>query len=212
MARQPTPAALRPDGRRARGDRTRHTVLKHAMEIAATEGLEGLTFGGIASAAGVPKSTLQVLFKDRETLQLQTLTTAADEFAAGIRERLPADKTAFERLRTLCDAWFDLVSSGVLAGGCPVTAATAEYRARPGAIQTLVGEHRARWRAALTGAVKAAQEEGSLRPDVDPQQVVFEILAFQAAANVNAGDSAAPDMRRARRGVHALLDRARSPD
>src|ERR1700722_3871230 len=80
-AHEPT---LRPDGRRASGDRTRHPVLKQAMQIAATEGLEGLTFGGIASAAEVPKSTLQVLFKDRETLQLQTLSAAADEFAAGI--------------------------------------------------------------------------------------------------------------------------------
>ena len=77
-----------PDGRRARGDRTRQAVLKHAIEITAAEGLEGLTFGRVAQAAGVPKSTLQVLFKDRESLQLQTLAAAADEFAVGIRERL----------------------------------------------------------------------------------------------------------------------------
>lgn len=199
-----------PDGRRARGDRTRQAVLKHAIEITAAEGLEGLTFGRVAQAAGVPKSTLQVLFKDRESLQLQTLTAAADEFAAGIRERLPEGQKAFERLRALCDAWFDLVGSGLMPGGCPVTAATAEYRARPGAIHAVVAEQHARWRAALNNAVKAAQKEGALDPGIDSQQVVFEILAFQAAANLAAGDNAAPDMRRARRSVHALLERARS--
>ena len=47
---------------------------------------------------------------------------------------------------------------------------------------------------------------------LDLQQVVFEILALQLAANLNSGDSAAPDARRTRPGVHALLERACSAD
>jgi uncharacterized protein YtpQ (UPF0354 family) len=50
-------------------------------------------------------------------------------------QRLPDGRKAFEKLRALCDAWFDLVGSGVMLGGCPVTAATAECRSRPGAIR-----------------------------------------------------------------------------
>jgi AcrR family transcriptional regulator len=199
----------KPDGRRLRGDRTRRAVLDQAVRIAAVDGLEGLTFGRVAEATGVAKSTLQALFKDRETLQMQTLNAGAEIFAEGIRNRLPEHAGAIGYLRALCDAWFDLVDDGSLPGGCLVTAATAEYRARPGAMQTLISEHRNRWRATLLAAAKAAKKEGALDSNCDPEQLVFEILAFQGAANVSAaGVANTADLRRARRSVRALLERA----
>src|SRR5919197_4349625 len=134
----------KPDVRRVRGDRTRQAVLSQAVRIAAMEGLEGLTFGRVALSAGVPKSTLQVIFRDREALQIQTLSAGADAFAACIRERLPSGIGTFDHLKALCEAWFDFVGDGAVPGGCLVTAATAEYRARPGTIQKLVAEHRDR--------------------------------------------------------------------
>jgi AcrR family transcriptional regulator len=210
MTEAPLPPP-KPDGRRLRGDRTRQAVLSRAVQIAASEGLEGLTFGRVAQAAGLPKSTLQVLFRDRETLQLQTLAAGAEAFAAEIRKRLPADLDAFGRLQALCDAWFDLVGAGALPGGCMVTAAAAEYRARPGVLQALASEHRERWRSALSGAATAAQRDAALRADIDPEQLVFEILAFQGAANIRAGQATAPEFERARRAVKALLERSRAP-
>jgi AcrR family transcriptional regulator len=202
--------ATKPDGRRLRGERTRQVVLNEAIRIASVEGLEGLTFGRVAQAAGMPKSTLQALFKDREALQSQTLSAGAEAFAHGIRARLPKNANAFENLVALCHAWFDLVSDGELPGGCLVTAATAEYRARPGSIQTLVAEHRDRWRAALFASAQAAQKEGTLRGDLDLDQLVFEILAFQGSANANAVELAANELSRARHSVDSLLERARA--
>ena len=197
------------DGRRLRGERTRQAVLTEAIRIASAEGLEGLTFGRVAQAAGIPKSTLQVLFKDREALQSQTLSAGAEAFADGIRARLPKHVGAFEHLVALCHAWFDLVSDGALPGGCLVTAATAEYRARPGTIQTLVATHRDRWRDVLLTSAHTAQKEGALRDDVDVEQLVFEILAFQGSANVSNPEPALSDLDRARRSVDNLLERAK---
>ena len=185
IAPSPTQTA-KPDGRRVRGDRTRQAVLDQAVRIASVEGLEGLTFGRVAEAAGVPKSTLQALFKDREALQSQTLSAGAEAFAAGIRARLPKNANAFENLVALCHAWFDLIRDSELPGGCLVTAATTEYRARPGTLQALVAMHRDRWRAALLASAQAAQREGALRDDLDLDQLVFEILAFQGLANASA--------------------------
>ncbi|HET7330010.1 TetR family transcriptional regulator C-terminal domain-containing protein [Dyella sp.] len=209
---QTPPVHSKPDGRRLRGDRTRQAVLAQAIAIAASDGLEGLTFGRVAQAAGVPKSTLQALFKDREALQLQTLSTAADAFAIRIHERLPAAASAFGRFKALCDAWFELVADGALPGGCLVTATTAEYRARPGALLALAAKHRDRWRTALYGAARKAQHDGALRAEVDIDQLVFEILAFQAAANLKAGQADAVELRRARLAVNALVERARHTD
>jgi hypothetical protein len=88
-------------------------------------------------------------------------------------------------------------------GGCIVTAVSAEYRARPGAIRQLVTEYQDAWRKALYSAAQEAQKEGGLDPDVDLKQLIFEILAYQAAAHANASDR-----RRAQRAVHLLLDRS----
>ncbi|MBR0694029.1 TetR family transcriptional regulator C-terminal domain-containing protein [Bradyrhizobium lablabi] len=173
------------------------------MHIAGVEGLEGLTFGGVALAAAVPKSTLAALFKDREELQLQTLRFGAEAFADALRGRLRTRSGALGRLRGLCDAWFELLEEDQFPGGCLVTAVSAEYRARPGAVQQLVAGYQEAWRKTLFAAAQEAQKEGSLEPHVDLKQLTFEILAFQGAAHVNAADR-----RRAGRAIDRLLDRA----
>lgn len=194
-----------------RGDRTRKRVLDQAVAIAATDGIEGLTFGKVAAAAHVPKSTLQVVFKDRQGLQLQTLSAGAEIFANGIRARLKPDPTAFGRLRGLCEAWFDQVAQTGLPGGCLVTAAAVEYRGKQGAIRASIDTYRQRWRDHLHLAAQAARDAGELRVDVDLQQLVFEIMALQAAANISLGERSAPDFTRARRAMESLLRRAQ-PD
>ena len=201
-----TEAAIKdqkPDGRRVRGDRTRTAVLEQAALMAGVEGLEGLTFGRVALAAAVPKSTLATLFKDREELQSHTLRFGADAFADALRARLRNRSGPLGRLRALCDAWFGLLEDEQFPGGCIVTAVSAEYRARPGVIQQLVTEYQDAWRKALFSAAQEAQKEGELDSDVDLKQLIFEILAFQGAAHVNASDR-----RRALRAVHILLDRS----
>lgn len=196
------PRSERPDGRRVRGDRTRAAVLEQAAKIAGIEGLEGITFGRVALVANVPKSTLANLFQDREDLQLQTLRFGADAFAAALRAKMRARRGALGALKALCDAWFQLLEDEEFPGGCIVTAVAGEYRARPGAIQSLVTEYREIWRQALLSATMQAKGEGALAPNADPQQIVFEIVAFQEAAHVRTADRL-----RAQRAVSALIDR-----
>jgi AcrR family transcriptional regulator len=203
--------AAKPDGRRARGDRTRSAVLTHALEIARVEGLEALSFGRVALAAGVPKSTLQSLFGEREAFQAQVLEFGAADFEDGVRRRIPENVTPFGRLEALCEAWFALVGGGEAPGGCLITAAAAEFRTRQGPIAELVARYRERWRGALLEAANAAQSHGELDASADVDQLVFEILAIQGAANLTAGRPDNPDFERARRAVHQALRRAMAP-
>jgi AcrR family transcriptional regulator len=196
------------DGRRARGDRSRRAILEQAVRIASVEGLEGLTLGKVAAAAGVPKSTLQVLFKDRENLQTQALETGVAMFTDRLVEQLRSVQTPLLRLRTLTEGWFELVAHQALPGGCLITAAAGEYRARPGPLQDLIRHHQGRWRDLLLAAVREAQASGALKPEVDAEQLVFEIMALQTAANVAASLDGPDDFQRARRGVARLISQA----
>lgn len=177
---------IEPDRRRLRGDRARALILEHSTTIASTDGLEGLSIGRVATDAGVAKGNIQVLFGAKESLQLATL-----ESAIGLYHRVVVDPamglaTPAARLEALVAAWFDFVEQRVLPGGCFINAVSSEYRARPGPIRDRINEYRAKIRERFATLVRLGQEAGEFRKDLDTAQLVFELVAFQAAANVAA--------------------------
>ena len=91
------------DGRRARGERARAQVLEHATAIASTDGLEGLTIGRVATDAGVGKGNIQVLFGDKETLQLATLDAGVVHYRNVVVEPALALESPLARLRALTE-------------------------------------------------------------------------------------------------------------
>ena len=68
------------DGRRARGDRSRRAVLDTAVQAASVEGLDALSFGGLAAQAPVNKSGIAGLFGSKEGLQLAVVEHARQTF------------------------------------------------------------------------------------------------------------------------------------
>jgi AcrR family transcriptional regulator len=181
----PKPASE--DGRRRRGAASREMAMVGAIRIAETEGLEALSFGRVAAEAGMAKSSLQVLFADREQLQLHTLAASISAFGARVAQRVEQSSIDSKRpLWRLCDAWFDVVSSPDCRGGCLLTAAMSEYRGRHGAIPDALQQGQQWWAAALRRAAEAGIQTGELSPSADIDQLVFELQAFQGAANIAA--------------------------
>jgi AcrR family transcriptional regulator len=174
------------DGRRARGQKAREQILTHATDIASTEGLEGLTIGRIAAEAGIGKGNIQILFGDKESLQLATLARATDLYTTMILEPAMREATPLARLLALVDGWFSFVDNRVLPGGCFINAVSSEYRARPGRIRDQIIKHRAGTRSRLRRLISDAKGHGEISPDVDVSQLVFDLVAHQAAANVAA--------------------------
>nr|WP_152527995.1 hypothetical protein [Sphingobium lactosutens] len=86
----------------------------------------------------------------------------------------------------LVDGWFRFVEQRTLPGGCFINAASSKYRARPGRIRDQINEHRAATRERFRKLIREAVEAGELRPEVEADQLVFELVACQAAANVAA--------------------------
>lgn len=196
--------ALATDGRRRRGDRTRTAILDRAVRIASTEGLQSLTLGQVAAESGVAKTSVSALFKGKLGLQLRTLDAAVELFVSEVVRPHESLVSPRARLAAWCDAWFNYVEGRILPGGCLVTAAASEYRARPGVIQRAVRSHREAWRRLLLAAAEQAAAAGELT-NVDAGQLVFEILAFQAVANCASLLGDADDFARARSACEARL-------
>lgn len=174
------------NGRRLRGERARAEVLAHSAWIASKDGLEGLSIGRVASEAGVSKANVQVLFGNRESLQFATLEKAVELFHSKVIFPAMNEKTPLAKLLALIDGWFSFVKNRTLPGGCFINSVSNEYRARPGRIRDRIIEHRVATRDRYRKLIVEARATGELKNDLDADQLVFDLVANEAVANVAA--------------------------
>jgi AcrR family transcriptional regulator len=193
------------DGRRARGNRTRQAILDEAVQIASAEGLEGLSIGGLASRLGVSKSGLFAHFGSKTDLQVATVEAAREVFLDEVIGAARVDG-GIEEVVSLTDAWLTYMEREVFRGGCFFVAASIEFDSRPGPVRDAVARLVSEWLMALEAAVQDAQEAGHLSPELDTQQLAFELHSLGMGANWAFklyGDEAA--FERARSAIHERL-------
>jgi AcrR family transcriptional regulator len=197
------------DGRRVRGDRTRHAILARAAQIASVEGLDGLSLARLAADLGMSKSGLFAHFGSKEELQIKTLRAARRIFYD--RAVKPAEDVpeGMERLVALNDVKLEYLAGDAFEGGCLFIASAVEYDSRPGPIRDLVAETMTSWLDVLTDQARIAVERGELSADLDPRGLAWELHAFGLALNwdrqLNQADDA---LERARVASHARLQAA----
>jgi AcrR family transcriptional regulator len=166
-----------------KGDRTRHTILQRAIDLASLEGLEGLTIGRLADELQMSKSGLFAHFGSKEDLQVATVEAARQRFVDEVfRPALEAER-GYPRLMAICRSWLQYVKRRVFPGGCFFAAASFEFDGRKGPVRDAVSEAMDDWIEALEQAIRMAKEEGHLLPSVDPAQMAFEINSIFFGAN-----------------------------
>ena len=164
--------------RRARGQRTRSTILRRAVDIASAEGLEGLTVGRLADDLGMSKSGLFAHFGSKEELQLATVEMARQIFIDQItRPALSASK-GMPRVWSIIDRWLAHIERGIFKGGCFFTAASFEFDSRRGPVRDRIAEIMREWLNVLVRAMEQAQLAGHMKPDADPVYLAFEIQSL----------------------------------
>jgi AcrR family transcriptional regulator len=172
----------RADGRRARGDRTRKAILDHSIQIASTEGIEGLSIGRLAEELGVSKSGLFAHFGSKVDLQVATVQAAREVF---LDEVVAAAHVGggVQEIFSLTDAWLAYMEREVFKGGCFFSAASLEFDGRPGPVRDEVASMVSEWLMALEAAIQDAQEAGHVRVDIDRRQLAFELHSLGMGAN-----------------------------
>lgn len=173
------------DGRKIRGDRSRDSVMRAAMDTASLEGLESLSLGSLATAASLSKSGVVALFGTKEQLQLATIEAAAGVFIDVVVA--PALRVAGGRARldALLENWINYSESRVFAGGCFFAATSLAVASRPGPVRDSVATHLEQWNDVLARVITRAVEKGELAPIADTDQLVFEVRALLDAANTD---------------------------
>ncbi|HEY0701810.1 MAG TPA: TetR/AcrR family transcriptional regulator [Candidatus Acidoferrales bacterium] len=172
----------KPKVKRARGVKTRDSILHLAVNLASVEGLEGLTIGKLATKLGLSKSGLFAHFGSKEELQLAVVETARTIFAERVIKPALQEK-GVARLRTLYQNYIVYSEAKVFPGGCFFSAVSLEFDDRPGKVRDLIMASMKTWLEMLEGTARAAQAMNEIKPDVDPHQLAFEMHALASAAN-----------------------------
>lgn len=177
-----TQVALCTDGRRAAGRRSCEAILASAVDLASTEGLEGLTIGRLATEVKMSKSGLFAHFGSKQELQLATVERAREIFVGEvIAPALEADE-GLSRLRAVLEAWLSYFERGVFAGGCFFIAASSEFDDRGGPVRDAVDAAMQAWIEFLEQHCAEAMAGGAIRA-ADPGQLAFELNAIGIATN-----------------------------
>jgi len=166
-----------------KGERTRAAILETAVDISSVEGLDGLTIGRLAKSVSMSKSGLFGHFGSKEELQLATVAAAREIFINEVIAPALQAPRGLQRLWALCDGWLSYMEREVFPGGCFFMSTSMEFDHKPGPVKDVIVENNRDWLNYLAVATQMAQEQGEIRADVEPAQLVFELHGMYMSAN-----------------------------
>jgi AcrR family transcriptional regulator len=173
------------DGRRARGDRSRRSILETAATLASVEGLEGLSLGRLASHLGISKSGLFAHFSSKEQLQLETIRTAAEMYGRDVMSKALEAEPGTGRILAFADTFLDYVRHGPFPGGCFFIASFLDPANLRGPVKEALAEVQRGLIDFMAENIRIAQENGEISTEGDPEELAFEIDSYLVGADVN---------------------------
>jgi len=196
----------------SKGEQTHAAILDAALAMASREGLEGLTIGLLADKMSMSKSGVFAHFGSREDLQIAVVKRYHDQFEQEIFFPSMKQPRGLPRLRALFSAWVKRVTIEI-ASGCIYISGAVEYDDRPGAIREELAAMVRTWQGSLRRCVRQAIDEGHLRADTDPDQMVFEMYGLVLALHHDARFIQRPgSVQHAQTGFERLIESYRTTD
>ena len=200
-----------------KGQQTRAAILDAALGLASHMGLEGLSIGALAEVTQMSKSGVFAHFGSREELQISVIREYHARFEDEVFFPAIQEERGLPRLRALFERWIRRVSVE-LDSGCIYISGAVEFDDRPGPVRDALASMVLAWHAALARAIRLAIENGQLRADTDPEQMLFELHGLILALHHDARFLRSPGaLDRARAGFertlshYALPQPARAP-
>jgi AcrR family transcriptional regulator len=186
-----------PDRRRLRGAQSRRTIARHAVDVASLDGLDGLSFGRLATELGVSKAGIQTLFGTKENLQVAVVEAAGQAFTEAVTRPARAQPPGIARLRVLVDRWIAYAEQPLFPGGCFWAANLPVFDSQPGPVRDTLTRQQRAWRDLIAAELRHAADTGEIAA-VDADLRAFQIDAVLTATNtaLRLGDDGAVGMTR----------------
>ena len=161
-----------------KGEATRKSVLEHALACCSRIGLTSMSIGRLAGELGMSKSGLFAHFKSKETLQLQVLERAAEDFVDDVVRPAFREPDGEPRIRRLFHNWVEWTRTNRHPGGCPFVQFSFELDDQPGPLREQLLHQQRGWMGILAEAARRAVRRGHFRDDLDVEQFAHELQAL----------------------------------
>jgi AcrR family transcriptional regulator len=185
------------DRRRLRGAQSRRTIIRHAVDVASLDGLDGLSFGRLAADLGVSKGGIQTLFGTKENLQVAAAEAARGAFEEAVVRPALEQPPGVARLRVLVDRWIAYAEEPLFPGGCFWAANLPVFDSQPGPVRDTLARQQRAWRGLIAAELGRAADTGEVAAS-DADLAAFQIDAVLTATNtaLRLGDDSAADTAR----------------
>ena len=157
-----------------KGEQTRAAIIDAALDLAARQGLEGLTIGSLAERMHRSKSGVFAHFGSREDLQIAVLKEYERRFVDEVLVPSLRERRGMARVVAIFTRWLERTTVEA-AQGCIWISGAAEYDDRPGAVRDELVAMVRSWHRELARAAQQALDAGELRPETDISELIFEL-------------------------------------
>lgn len=180
------------DRRLLRGAQSRQMIVRHAADVASQDGLDGVSFGRLATDLGVSKGGIQTLFGTKEKLQIAVAEAAREAFEVAVTRPAQGQLPGVARLRTLVDQWIAYAAGPLFRGGCFWAANLPIFDSRPGPVRDTLASQQRAWRGLIAAELRHAAATGQIAA-LDADLAAFQIDAVLTATNtaLRLGDDSA---------------------
>ncbi|RJG02559.1 TetR/AcrR family transcriptional regulator [Noviherbaspirillum sedimenti] len=162
----------------SKSELTYAAIVDAGLALAAAEGIGKLSLGEVAKQLDLSKSGVFSRVGSLEALQQAVLDEFDRRFAAQVFAPALALPRGLPRLNAIVDNWIRRVCMADATSGCLYTAGSFEYDDVAGPLHDRLQQGVQQWRAGLRKTVLQALEAGHLRPDTEPEQLIFEIYSL----------------------------------
>ncbi len=168
----------------SKGKVTRDNILNKAFELASENGLESLTIGELARHCCMSKSGLFAHFNSKDNLQTALLEHANSIFITRViaPARQQINCTIEQKIKQLMENWLGWNHS--FQGSCMFLDAWKETSLEDQPTQQALKKSVTHWISYLGVQVSKGIENGEFRPDVDPEQAIFELYGQYLSAHL----------------------------
>ena len=186
-----------------RGEATRRHILDVAGRAFAEHGYRGISLNDIVRDSGLTKGAFYFHFPSKEALALAVFRDKQEDWVGQTMSALMQQTRAIDQLEAMLEVGCDILegdaSFRVVGRLCLELASQEELQPR-------LLPHLTTWFDMTAQLIRRAQEEGDVRPDIDPRVFAETIVAaFMGIEHVSEALSGFEDFRRRIDGLRALV-------
>ncbi|WP_406623184.1 TetR/AcrR family transcriptional regulator [Acidovorax sp. SDU_ACID1] len=168
-----------------KGQQTKAAIVDAALGLATHIGLEGLSIGALADVTGMSKSGVFAHFGSREELQISVVREYHARFEQEVFYPAMSAPRGVARLRAMFANWMQRTSIEI-DSGCIYISGAVEFDDRAGPVRDALAGSVLTWHAAMKRAIQQCKECGEIQPDVNEDQMLFEIHGLILALHYEA--------------------------